>query len=149
MIKNSRGIARENQTIADVSIKLYHCPSESKGLESHETSYVMLMGKGTVGGLADKDRNEDYIAAHSGAVNTILVIEAPNSGIRWTKPRDLTVDEFLDRLKNHTRNHSGGFMVAFCDGHVVFMRADISPDVFRALANPNRDKPVNERLWMN
>ena len=51
-----------------------------------------------------------------------------DSGIQWAEPRDLTVDEFIERLKSGKRlNHPGGVVVTFCDGHVMFLRADISP----------------------
>ena len=138
----------ENRTVADAAICDYHCPSESKGPESRETSYVMLVGKGTVGGLPEKDRNSHYVHTHSGLTSTLLVVESRESGIHWAEPRDLTVDEFLARLKNGKGlNHSGGFFAVFCDGHVEFIRVTIPPNVLRALADPSRDKPIDASQW--
>ena len=138
----------KNREATDVLLKTYRCPSDPKGAGSHETSYVMLVGRGTVAGLPEKDRNLKYIDAHSGAASTIFVIEASASGIQWAEPRDLTVDEFIERIRSHKGgNHRGVIAAAFCDGHVDFIRDDISADTLRALANPNRDKPVDEKLW--
>ncbi len=138
----------QNRTIADAVIRLYQCPSEFKDLQSRQTSYVMLVGPGTIGGLDEKHRNLDYVSEHSGTSDTILLVEAPHSGILWTEPRDLTVDEFIQRLKNHREgNHPGRIHATFCDGTVRSIREDVSPHVLRALANPNRLQAVDESQW--
>ena len=112
--------------------------------ESRETSYVMLVGPGTVGGL----EGGRYFETAPGTSHTILLVEAPNSGIQWAEPRDLTIDEFIERVKSHKGgNHPGRILVAFCDGSVHFIRADVSPDVLRALADPNREKPTADSEW--
>jgi len=136
----------KNQAIAASMPDIYRCPTDSKASATgQETSYVMIAGDGGVGGLADKDRCLDYISAHSGASDTILVIEVPGSGVHWMDPRDLTIDEVLERLRRHDGSgHSGGFHVAFCDGHTQFIRDDIAPETLRALADPNRTEPVDE-----
>ena len=136
----------KNSAVADKVLRLYRCPSDPKGAESRETSYVMLVGPGTVGGTdAFGIRLTDILA---GAANTILFVEAPDSGIPWAEPRDLTVDEFLAQIKSHKGgNHAGRIPAAFCDGSVHFIRADVSPDVLRALADPNHDKPIPASEW--
>ena len=137
-----------NRAVADTPLLSYRCPNDPKGPRSRETSYVMLVGKGTVAGLPEKDRNFKYISAHSGASSTILFVEAPNSGIPWAEPRDLTIDEFIKRLKSHKGGFPGGCIcLALCDGSVRLIRTDISPYVFRALANPSRDGPIDESEW--
>ncbi len=89
---------------------LYRCPSDlSPGAE--DTSYVMFTGKGTVGGLSDKDRSLDYINSHAGAAVTILAVEVPGSKVHWMEPRDLTVDEVLQRIKNPAQAATAGCSV--------------------------------------
>ena len=74
--RRQRWNSPKNRAVADSRIPLYRCPSDPKSVASNETSYVMLVGKGTVAGLPEKDRNIDYISAHSGASDTILLVEA-------------------------------------------------------------------------
>ncbi len=134
----------KNRAIADKIPKIYRCPSDSKA-KSQQTSYVMIVGPKTVGGLDDKYRGMDFICSHSGSATTLMVIEVPNSGIHWMEPRDLTIDQIIERLKDHKMAaHSGGFNVSFCDGHQQFILENIDPETLRALADPNRDKPIDE-----
>jgi prepilin-type processing-associated H-X9-DG protein len=38
---------------------------------------------------------------------------------------------------NISSNHGGGANVAFCDGHVAFLRGNIFPYIYEELVNPN------------
>jgi prepilin-type processing-associated H-X9-DG protein len=132
----------KNQAIAASMPSVYHCPSDSSA-SGQETSYVMIMGRGTVGGLSDEKRGADFINSHSGNAVTLLAVEVPASKVHWMEPRDLTIDEVVKQLKNEkVETHPGVFFVAFCDGHVQILRDDIPPEDLRALANP-------ERRWMD
>jgi prepilin-type processing-associated H-X9-DG protein len=130
----------KNQAIAASMPAYYRCPSDPKASPtSQQTSYVMIAGEGGV-----EARGTDYIAAHSGTSDTILVIEVPDSEVHWMDPPDMTIDEIIERIKRRDRRgHPGGFNVAFCDGHTQFIRDDIAPETLRALANPNRKEPVD------
>ena len=133
----------KNREIAKDMPSYYRCPSDADN-NGQQTSYVMPVGPKTVGGLDDKDRNLEFINSHSGSSTTLLLIEVPNSGINWMEPRDLTIDEIIERLKNHKMDaHGGVFNVAFCDGHIQRLPVDIDPEELRALADPNRDKSVD------
>ena len=72
----------KNRVLAGAAMpSAYRCPSDPKaGPGSDETSYVMLVGKNTVGGLPDGDRKASYVSGHAGTSKTILVIEVPGSG---------------------------------------------------------------------
>lgn len=120
---------------------IYRCPSEENE-KSQQTNYVVIVGPKYVGGLVPEDRNLDFISSHAGTSTTLLVVEVPDSGIHWMEPRDLTIDEIIERLKNHQMSaHQGGFNVAFCDGHVNYIREDVAPETLRSLADPNYNKP--------
>jgi len=68
----------------------------------------------------------------------------PGADIPWTEPRDLTIDEIIKRIRsNNRRGHPGGVNVAFCDGHVNFIRENVSPEVLRALADPENKGQVD------
>ncbi len=130
----------KNRALAGAAMpSAYRCPSDPKaGPGSDETSYVMLVGKNTVGGLPDGDRKASYVSGHAGTSKTILVIEVPGSGIPWMEPRDMTVDEVLQRINSPNRGgHIGGVNVGFCDGSVRFIPYDVLARDLRAMADPD------------
>ena len=106
----------------------------------------MLVGKGTVAGLPEKDRNIDvHLRALRDTASTILLVEAPNSGIPWAEPRDLTVDEFIERLKSHEGlNHRGRVQCGLLRRPARCSCATSFPRHVPRLANPNRDGPIDE-----
>jgi prepilin-type processing-associated H-X9-DG protein len=57
--------------------------------------------------------------------NTAMVIEMSPSGILWTAPYDLNVDEMSFKINDPDhicpRSHVGGVNVLFGDGHVDFI----------------------------
>jgi prepilin-type N-terminal cleavage/methylation domain-containing protein len=59
----------------------------------------------------------------------------PSSGIPSFIANNTTYsDAVIDNLES---NHSVGACAAFCDGHVILLRGDISPIVYEQLVNPN------------
>ena len=135
--------SEKNLSIADEMPLIYRCPNVDND-KSSQTSYVVLVGPKTIGGLAQKDRNIEYISSHAGTSVTLLIVEVPNSGIHWMEPRDLTIDEIIEwREKGQMSAHGDGFVVSFCDGHVKYIQKDIDSKTLRALADPN-DKKLDE-----
>jgi prepilin-type processing-associated H-X9-DG protein len=138
----------KNKALAAMMPSVFRCPSDPKGSPtSQETSYVMIVGKGTLGGLSEEGKRvgTDYVSSRAGTGTTLLVVEIPGSGIPWMEPRDLTIDEVIERVKSSSRGgHSGGVNVVFCDGHVQFIRENVSPETLRRLANPDRKEPVSD-----
>jgi hypothetical protein len=70
----------------------FSCPSDiaARGVSLPITNFVAVVGEGT---LWDAKRPfPDWRLLPS---NKILLIEMPGSDIRWTEPRDLTIDEAL------------------------------------------------------
>jgi hypothetical protein len=136
----------KNQAVAAAMPAEYRCPSDPESNRmSQQTSYVMIAAGG-IGELDDKTRRLDWISPNGGtAAETILVIEVPGSGVRWTEPRDLSIDEVIARLRRKDRGgHVGVLLMAFCDGHVEVLPQDTGWEaLLRALANPHHKKPVN------
>jgi prepilin-type processing-associated H-X9-DG protein len=90
----------------------------------------------------------DFMTAHAGASNTLLVIEVPESGVHWMDSRDLTIEQIIERIRNHRHGgHPGRVNVAFCDGHVGSIRDDIPLDVLRDLADPARSNGMDEEQY--
>ena len=124
-----------NQALRGTSIPTYRCPDDV-GATPSETSYVMIVGKGTIGG----EPNEGVKFAHvtDGTSNTIMAIEVGMSGIHWMEPHDLTVDEAVTLLTDPASSefqqvHPGGAHVLFGDGRVDFLPESTDPAVVRSL----------------
>jgi hypothetical protein len=132
----------KNRLVTGKAIPLFRCPSSSQA--NNGTDYLMIVGKNTVGGEPggkgiplSEIRDEEMS-------QTILAVEVPNTGIAWTEPRDITVDELIDRLDKGESAHPRGFCVALCDGSVWFLPADIDRETLRTLARVKKDgKRVN------
>jgi len=102
---------------------LYHCPS-SDDSDPLATSYVMITGKGTIGGLPNESIRLRDIT--DGTANTIAVVEVRGAGIHWMEPADLSVDEISTLVNDPTAegissDHPGGANVLFTDGAVRFL----------------------------
>jgi hypothetical protein len=70
----------------------FRCPSDSDAKGDGRTSYLAVVGKGTVwsevrlGHIRSPDKE---------VPRKIVVIEVPHSGVYWTEPRDISADEAL------------------------------------------------------
>jgi hypothetical protein len=74
----------------------YDCPSDYNGFRTQATNYVAVIGPGT----AWRDGHKVFPSQlpHEGFF-TVSVIEMLDTGIHWAEPRDLTVEEVLERIK--------------------------------------------------
>jgi hypothetical protein len=121
----------------------FRCPSDDEAGEG-ETSYVMITGKNTVGGSpGSSGLNLSHI--NGGHSNMIMVLEVHGLKISWTEPRDITLDELLQRL-NASGGHIGHvatFNVGMADGSVASEPATIDPSTLRRLATINGNKSVD------
>jgi prepilin-type processing-associated H-X9-DG protein len=83
-----------------------------------------------------------FISARDGLSNTLLVVEAVNTGIHWMEPHDLSVNDISQAFdvkagKFISSYHAGGVNVAFGDSHTFFLSDKIDQKVLRALITPN------------
>jgi hypothetical protein len=70
----------------------FACPADQESNENGRTSYVAVIGKNTLWpGTRGPDLNQLRDAG-----DKILFIEIPHSDIRWTEPRDVTLEEALE-----------------------------------------------------
>ena len=113
-----------------------------------ETSYVMIVGPGTISDGPTAVRRWNVT---DGPENTILFVETTNSGIHWAEPRDLKFDEMSFRINDPDRpsissHHPRGAYAVFCDGRVRFLKNDTDPKMVRALLTIAGGEDVSEFL---
>lgn len=111
--------AQNEQFIRAPYGKSFWCPNDSGNKGSGTTSYLAVVGKGTVwsevrlGHIRSPDKE---------VPQKIVVIEVPHSGVYWTEPRDISADEaiMLFRLENGLKNgrHRRGLHYLTADGSV-------------------------------
>jgi hypothetical protein len=108
---------------------IYACPADPRVWtpDCGQTSYLAVVGpKAARAGEKSRAAPGDFPA---GTFKTVMVVEAVDSGIAWTEPRDLILDErgtlFMGLSSNHGR-HKDFFSIADPDGGVVVAMADSS-----------------------
>jgi hypothetical protein len=125
---NKRLLAQMPKVYADPAV-------ESK---RPETVYQGFVGHGAF--FEDK-KGLPISAFTDGTSNTLMIVEAAEP-VPWTKPQDLPYDpkKPLPKLGGH---RSGGFLAAFCDGSVHFLKQNIKESVLRALITRNGSERVD------
>jgi len=134
----------KNRALAGIPIPTYQCASAANPALT-ETNYVMIVGKGTIGGLPNE--KVTFASVTDGTSNTILVVEVVGTGIQWMEPRDLSIDELSLMLndgsgKGPSSRHPGGVHVAMADGSVRFLSNTLPPQVLRSLILRNDGQAV-------
>jgi prepilin-type processing-associated H-X9-DG protein len=124
-----------NRALHSARPPTYLCPSDTSA-GPFDTSYVMIVGKGTVGGVPNEAVRLRDIT--DGTPITILAIEVAASGINWLEPRDMTVEEAVAYITNPAASgsryaHPGGVNALFADGSVHFLAETIDPQALRSL----------------
>jgi prepilin-type processing-associated H-X9-DG protein len=112
-----------------VSIKEFVCPSAYRNKKDYfTTNYIAVIGPGTAW---NEDKPVKLSDLPYGGSHTVMVIEVVNSGVNWAEPRDLTVEDALERMKTAeglriSAGHPSIVNVLFADGSVKCCRKTIS-----------------------
>lgn len=155
----------QNKSRVKVLLKLLICPSDPPEQSStgdtplayvvnggnpdefgNESQRDLLMASGVCHDLTANRPAKvsmDYLSNHDGATNTLLISERLRRD--WTGNWDTMWGRSVSFLwkSNDTSfasqissNHGGGTCVAFCDGHITFLRSDIEYQVYKHLMTP-------------
>ena len=133
-----------NSLLLDGLPSAYCCPDDYV-LMPGMTSYVMIVGEGTLGGNPnEKVRFADVV---DGLSNTIMVMEVGSAGIPWMEPRDITVEEAVTYITDPTASqfqqvHPEGVNVLLGDGSTRLLPNSIDPETLRALLTRNDGQAV-------
>ena len=116
-----------NRSLAYNMPSVYRCPSDPSG--DMETSYVMIVGPGTISDGPSAVSIRDVL---DGTSNTIMFVEAVDSRINWMEPRDLDGRQISYQINGRGQgeiesHHPGGINVAFTDAAVQFLDESSSP----------------------
>lgn len=119
-----------NGKLTQISPHVFDCPSDSQLARSSGglTSYVAVVGPHSAWPGATPRKLSEF----KDESNTILVVEAANSGIHWAEPRDLNLGQMPmginpPRGQGISSEHPSGANVLFADGHVGVLRTSTDP----------------------
>jgi hypothetical protein len=129
--QHNRAVAKEDKGSL---LYTFRCPSEHRSRDT-DTSYVMLVGPGTISNHGSCTKSE---AITDGPANTVIVVEMARSGIPWMEPRDLNVEEMAPAINDldapcPRSEHPGLANALLADGVVKRIDEDIEPKLLRAL----------------
>ncbi len=149
-----------NDEFAKHQIKVYWCPSNPQEKDAqgrYYSSYAALTGPGTAF-VGPHALTLDEIGTAGELSKTILFVEACGANIVWNEPRDIPTDQRPAgvNLPGPTRGTSGGWLstyhketanIAFADGSVHSISANIDPAVLKALSTVDpQDNPKDGKL---
>lgn len=130
----------QNMLVARRMPAVYGCPADLNAIDNGETSYVVVVGKGTAFPGTTGIKKQQIV---DGPGKTVLVVESHASGIGWTEPKDLDAGQMLFLINGGsgkgggaqeiTSRHLGGANVLTADSEVYFVREDVPAEAIEAI----------------
>ena len=130
----------------------HQCPTDHRHAPS--TDYFAVVGPQTAWPPSGNRTRKEIT---DGGSNTILLMEAPNQGIDWAEPRDLSVEEAVDILTGetpltggHLTDVHGLFLprryisVAYVDGHMGVLPLPLSRELATSLLTIDGGEKIDE-----
>jgi hypothetical protein len=133
-----------NREFASITLWVYRCPEAGQSPGTAGLSdYVAVVGPETAWHESDSHKIADF---KDGLSSTVLVLEAPETPVPWSKPCDLSMNEAIRLLSTvdsetappHRKETflalgSGGRNVGFANGEPRYMKTGIPRDTCRAM----------------
>ncbi len=124
----------ENLALAFAIPDIYICRENNQNeSDALATNYLMVTGPGTVSHEGSKSKSKDVT---DGTGETILVVESVASGIQWTEPKDLDIQEMSLQINAGfgIEGHGPiGAHVLFCDGTVRQVHIQTNPKDIKSM----------------
>lgn len=125
--------------------EVYAAPGDDNALVTYETSYLVIVGANAAFPPGGRVRTHNEFT--DGLAETILVVEATESGICWLEPKDLSANSMnyginagpSDCIRGKTND---GAMAAFADGKAHFLPADLPLETVEALTTVNKGEQL-------
>lgn len=122
--------------------EIYLCRAGPHGLSAGLTSYLALDGPGTVMDSSHPAQLKEIV---DGSARTFMVIEALESGIGWSEPRDFDISQTISPGPGGLSSpHGGGFHALIADSSVRFISDTISPQTLQALLTRDGGEEVGD-----
>ncbi len=134
----------------------FRCPSEPDSARSTETSYVAVVGPGT---MFPSDGTSRRLAdVTDGPENTLMVVEVVSAGIHWMEPRELDWRTMSFQLNDRAHpsvssNHPvwgssyPGPHVVTVNGMVTYLPRKLRAETLRALLTIGGGETVERQEW--
>jgi hypothetical protein len=129
-----------NMAVARRMPSVFACPADFSATENGETSYLVVVGKGTAFPGAQAGKKTDFKDALR---ETVLIVESHASGVGWTEPKDLDASSMLYLINGGsgkgggaqeiTSRHAGGAHVLTADGESYFLKDEVAQEDIEAL----------------
>lgn len=141
-----------NAAAAATPCEGHQCPLDHR--RAPMTDYFAIVGPQTAWPASGKRSRKEIT---DGGANTILLMEAPNQGIDWAEPRDLSFEEAVDILTGETLLSGGHLIdvhglflprrfisVAYVDGHMGVLPLPLSRELATALLTIDGGEKIDE-----
>ncbi len=112
------------------------CPAAGHSYPTPVTDYAMVVGPGTA---SPGNASVSFDEFADGRENTVIIIELPQSDIRWGEPRDVTIEEAIAILggapskKKLAGQHGGRLALLFADGEIRRLNRPLPDEAARGL----------------
>jgi type II secretory pathway pseudopilin PulG len=121
---------------------VYACPSNPQGKLAGNTHYVALDGPRSIMNSRKPAGIREIV---DGTSNTLLVVEASNTAIRWTEPVDFDPSQTTGPgPQGMSSYHFGGFHALLGDGSVRFISDSLNPQTLQGLSTIDCGEMVGE-----
>lgn len=127
-----------NRRLTERIPPVFRCPS-ANDTSSGNTSYVASMGTGR---MFDPDHPVKLRNVNDGISTTIAVMEIGGSQVSWLDPLDGQASPAPPQPGAARSHHPRGMNVAFVDGSVRFLPADVDPQMLEALQTISGGEPA-------
>ncbi|MEX0725098.1 MAG: DUF1559 domain-containing protein, partial [Planctomycetaceae bacterium] len=114
-----------NRQLSERIPAAYACPSTTRKEHADKTSYLAVVGPGTIWLGSTSTKFSEFI---DGTDQTVMIVEVPDGNVPWMEPRDISFDDAMKLLADHPARNTDGeyfdYHLLMADGSVRVMPVD-------------------------